>query len=100
MHRLRIAGKQSRYALEFFQSLYRPKRVQAYLEALTGLQDELGRHNDLIVADTLLEQLEQEQPQQAGAIAFVRGYLLARRDGDQVGVRKLWKAFQALDLPV
>src|SRR5471032_1036341 len=99
LHRTRIAGKQARYALEFFQSLYRAKRVRPYLAALSDLQDELGRHNDLVVADRLLEELEQEQPAQAGAIAFVRGYLLAQRGGDQPNVRKVWKAFQALDLP-
>lgn len=99
LHRLRIAGKQSRYAMEFFQSLYRPKRVKPYLAALTGLQDELGRHNDLVVADRLLAQLEEEQPQQAAAIAFVRGYLLAQQGSDQAGARKQWKAFHALDLP-
>lgn len=99
LHRTRIAGKQARYALEFFQSLYRSKRVRPYLAALSDLQDELGRHNDLVVADRLLEQLEQEQPAHAGAIAFVRGYLLAQQGGDQPNVRKVWKTFQAQDVP-
>src|SRR5471030_3186884 len=99
LHRTRIAGKQARYALEFFQSLYRSKRVRPYLAALSNLQDELGRHNDLVVADRLLEELEQEQPAQAGAIAFVRGYLLAQQGSDQPEVRKAWKAFQAQDVP-
>src|SRR5471030_3071597 len=80
-------------------ALHRSKRVRPYLAALSNLQDELGRHNDLVVADRLLEELEQEQPAQAGAIAFVRGYLLAQQGSDQPEVRKAWKAFQAQDVP-
>jgi CHAD domain-containing protein len=50
-HRTRIAAKRARYALEFFHSLYRAKGTHTYLKALAAVQEELGQHNDLAVAD-------------------------------------------------
>jgi inorganic triphosphatase YgiF len=73
VHRLRIAGKRVRYALEFFAVLYRQASSARYLEALTDMQDALGRHNDVMVADRLLRELEQSH-----AISFARGYLLGQ----------------------
>lgn len=46
-HRLRIAAKKTRYAAEFFGSLFSPKTVRPYVKGLTGLQDELGSLNDV-----------------------------------------------------
>ena len=56
-HQLRIALKKLRYTAEFFRSLYRGKRERAYLHALAQLQGSLGRMNDIVVADHLLERL-------------------------------------------
>lgn len=49
-HRLRIALKRLRYALEFFAPLYPDHQLQAHHQAASGLQDILGRMNDLEVA--------------------------------------------------
>ena len=46
LHRLRIAVKQLRYAVEFFSGLYAPRRMAALRNRLTLLQDILGRIND------------------------------------------------------
>ncbi|EEF27758.1 conserved hypothetical protein [Ricinus communis] len=78
-HRTRIATKRGRYALEFFHGLYRSKSTRAYLKALAATQEELGRHNDLVVAGRLLQELAQQQPQAAEAVQFARGYLLAQQ---------------------
>ncbi len=99
LHRTRIAGKQARYALEFFQPLFRRRLVRPYLDALSAMQDELGRHNDLVVADRLLTQLEQDHPEHGASVALVRGYLLAQQESDQRAIRKVWKAFASLDMP-
>lgn len=99
LHRLRAAVKQSRYAAFFFATLYRPKRISRYLDALTDLQDELGRRNDLAVADRLLRQLALEQPDDMAAAAFARGFLQGRLAGGSVKLGKRWRAVRALKPP-
>jgi CHAD domain-containing protein len=49
LHRVRIACKKLRYALEFFASLYPRKQVARLLATLKNLQDHLGEHNDLVM---------------------------------------------------
>ena len=102
VHRLRIAGKRSRYAMEFFRSLYRGGGTRRYLDTMSGLQDRLGAHNDLVVADRLLLELQQRQPDAAGtaaAISFVRGYLLAQRERDVADIPAIRQRVHALRLP-
>ncbi|MBJ7311860.1 CHAD domain-containing protein [Rugamonas sp. CCM 8940] len=99
LHRLRIAGKKARYALEFFQTLYRAGGVRRQIGALSAMQDELGRHNDLSVAGRLLAQLQQEHSGSAESIAFVRGYLLAQQGHETDGLAKAWQAFKMLPPP-
>lgn len=99
LHRLRIAGKKARYALEFFQPLYRAGGVRRQIGALTAIQDELGRHNDLSVAGRLLAQLQQEHSGSAESIAFARGYLLAQQSQETGAVLKAWRAFKTLPPP-
>lgn len=47
LHRLRIAVKRLRYALEFFAPIYPSKSVKRDLRKLTRLQDDLGQINDV-----------------------------------------------------
>ena len=80
IHRTRIAAKQARYAVEFFRTLYRGKALRQFLATLEATQEALGQHNDLVVADRLLQQLDsaaQAAPASAAQIAFARGYLRA-----------------------
>ena len=49
-HRLRVALKRLRYALEFFAPLFPGRQMQSYHLATANLQDLLGRMNDLVVA--------------------------------------------------
>lgn len=46
-HALRIQAKKMRYAAEFLGSLFPGKAVRRYVKLLAGLQDDLGRLNDL-----------------------------------------------------
>jgi len=61
MHRLRIACKRLRYALEF-ASLLDGKRLESYRQQLTKLQNRLGRYNDSVVARATLRRRLQESP--------------------------------------
>lgn len=98
-HQVRIAAKKTRYATEFFASLYPAKRVRPYVKALSGLQDELGWLNDAAVASKLLEELETAQPDLRGNIGFVRGYLACSTESDDVELCRLWTVFKPMPLP-
>ena len=68
-HRVRIAAKKLRYAVEFFWSLYAHgkarRRRKAFLAGLEELQDQLGALNDLATGPALLARLgiDAELPQ-------------------------------------
>lgn len=104
VHRLRIAGKRCRYGVEFFAPLLRSGATQRYLDHLSTLQDELGRNNDLVVADRLLLQC---QPQHAApdgatphaALPYVRGYLHALRAQDASALQAACGAVRHTHLP-
>ncbi|MGV0998415.1 MAG: CHAD domain-containing protein [Fluviibacter sp.] len=55
-HEVRIDLKKLRYTLDFFESLYPKKRVQAFSRALTDTQELLGHMNDLATADLLMHE--------------------------------------------
>jgi inorganic triphosphatase YgiF len=98
-HRVRIAAKKTRYAAEFFGSLFAPKTVRPYIKALTGLQDELGYLNDAAVADRLLSGMSALQPELHAEVGFVRGFLAARTKNDDRKVTRLWKRFAKIGTP-
>ncbi|NGZ88082.1 CYTH and CHAD domain-containing protein [Duganella aceris] len=99
VHRTRIAAKRARYALEFFHSLYRSNGARAYLKTLAATQEQLGRHNDLVVADKLLRELAQQHPQAEGAIHFARGYLLAQQATQSTDLAAIRNELHAQRLP-
>ncbi|MBV8125147.1 MAG: CHAD domain-containing protein, partial [Paucibacter sp.] len=79
VHRLRIAGKRARYAVEFFSSLYKPRSAKRFLDTLSEMQDALGLHNDVVVAERLLRELQDHHPHAGAAIGYARGYLQAQQ---------------------
>lgn len=97
-HALRIAIKKQRYAAEFFGSLYPTRRSRKYVERLAGLQDTLGRMNDVTVARTLLDRVTSRvegdrQCQVHRAAGLVLGWH-ARGAGDhERTLIKIWKRF-------
>lgn len=99
LHRLRIAGKENRYAVEFFQSLCRPKRARRYAAALAAMQDELGLRNDIVVAQQLLQDLKEHAPDVAEATAFASGFLMGGAHSSEDGLRRKWKQFRSLKTP-
>jgi CHAD domain-containing protein len=54
LHELRKVGKELRYLLEFFASLYPPEVGRPFVKTLKGLQDQLGRFQDHEVQATAL----------------------------------------------
>ncbi|MGZ9242858.1 MAG: CYTH and CHAD domain-containing protein [Candidatus Binatia bacterium] len=98
-HRLRIAAKKTRYAAEFFDTLFSPKTVRPYIKGLAGLQDELGFLNDSAVAERLLTGMASGQPQLDEHVGFVKGFLAARAVRDDKTIVKLWKKFKPIGVP-
>ena len=53
-HEVRIELKKLRYTLDFFESLYGQKQLQAFLHGLAETQELLGHMNDLATGEILL----------------------------------------------
>jgi triphosphatase len=98
-HRVRIAAKKTRYAAEFFESLFASGSVRPYIKVLSRLQEELGRLNDAAVAERLLTEMAAGQPQLKAGAGYARGYLAARAKKDGKAIIKRWKKFARVDLP-
>lgn len=98
-HRLRIAAKRARYAAEFFESLYPPKRMKAFLAPLLALQECLGRLNDFAVADRLLRELQDTEPVIAAGACYARGFLAAETARLDRKLSKRWKRVERSPLP-
>ncbi len=83
-HRLRLALKRLRYTTEFFECLYQPAVVGAYLNRLKSLQDVLGAMNDAAAARAMLQHLspedanEQALCEQSHASDLIAGWHAAR----------------------
>jgi len=78
-HRLRIAFKKLRYALEFFAPLLPRKRLKPYQEKLAVIQDLLGKLNDQVTAERLIGELHAEEERSHLACGWIAGrkHLLA-----------------------
>ncbi|MES2740754.1 MAG: CHAD domain-containing protein [Pseudomonadota bacterium] len=79
-HRIRIAAKRLRYAIEFFAGLYAPRKIRRFAKEVTRLQQTLGELNDAAVAQELLRDLARRKPDLANSAGFARGALAARAE--------------------
>lgn len=96
-HALRIRIKETRYALDFFASLYSEALVKPYQSALAKLQDCLGIMNDIVVADRLLD--EAGLPSSAAARQVIDGWYGCRLDSQEDEFATLWQQFMACERP-
>lgn len=103
-HDLRKRLKKLRYALDFFSSLFKKKRVKKYAERLSELQDILGEMNDAAMARALVDDILKEHD---GAGASAVGYAGGVVAGWHIGhmrerakeLEKRWKRFAKLKPP-
>jgi triphosphatase len=97
LHRLRIAAKKLRYAVEFFAPLYDDARAGAYRAALVRLQDALGSYNDAVTVKQLAVRANRGLQGVVADEAF--GIMLNwSADMRETGARNLqrgWKKFRA-----
>jgi len=85
LHELRKVGKELRYLLEFFSSLYPPDVVKPFIKTLKGLQDQLGRFQDREVQANALRALAPEVGQPATVMAM--GVLVERFMKEEIAAR-------------
>ena len=83
-HALRLDAKRLRYALEGVAPLFKRRRVGAWLDALSEVQDDLGRANDAAVAARLLAELTPPP----GFAQFARGWFAAQEHASAAGVER------------
>jgi CHAD domain-containing protein len=89
LHELRKQGKELRYLLEFFASLYPTEPVKPMVRSLKALQDSLGRFQDRQVQADLVRSLGEElrdQPDGVSAL-MTMGQLVERLDEQQAQAR-------------
>ena len=105
-HNVRIALKRLRYALDFFGNIFDGELKKKFSKRLTRLQDDLGRMNDVAVAETMLaglvgvanNGLEPAAPGVSqGQLAFAAGAILGwhRRRAAEIDLQlvKDWNSF-------
>ncbi|MDP1849711.1 MAG: CHAD domain-containing protein [Solirubrobacteraceae bacterium] len=84
LHDLRKKGKELRYLLEFFASLYPPEVVKPMVATLKALQDVLGRFQDREVqADALRALGDEIAALDGGAAALMAMGVLVQRLGEE-----------------
>lgn len=100
LHRLRIAVKQLRYAVEFFSGLFSQRRMAALRDRLARLQDILGRINDAASVEPLLGSAVGSDGRAAQASAgIVTGWCETRAAGERAALQPAWRRFRAAPQP-
>lgn len=97
-HEARIALKKSRYAADFFASLFDAgAKARRYLRRSAAIQDVLGAFNDMAVAEQLLREIdEQRDGAVASANRFAIGWCAHAANDTRTDWKKAEKAFGKL----
>ncbi len=91
LHGVRIRGKQARYCVEFFASLFPERAMRRHAKALAALQDCLGALNDAVVAREILKRLDSKaDPLDPRAVPYVTGWFAARIHDERGRLGQIW----------
>lgn len=95
LHRLRIAVKKLRYAVEFFAGLFQIKAMHVQRARLANLQDILGAINDASAVEPLLAATMAVTPDRAlaAAIRSVRDWHQARAAARRAKLKRAWRGY-------
>ena len=98
LHALRIRGKQARYCIDFFSSLFPERALRRHAKALATLQDCLGALNDGVVARRLLQRFDSRaSPLDPCVAPYVQGWFAARVHDEHGRLRKIWARLTAVE---
>ena len=93
-HELRIAVKKLRYAMDFLLPVYRDsKATKRFAKALSGLQEQLGRYNDMATTRKIVAGLGDDPAAQSQAAGAVIGWQAQGLAAAEPGLRKAWSDF-------
>ena len=98
-HELRKEGKRLRYALEFFAEVYGEDVTGRLVKPLKTFQDDLGLHQDDLVAAEWLREMVTDSRRFPSKAAFFVGMLVGDRLREAAGIRERMrdnKAFLAV----
>jgi CHAD domain-containing protein len=89
LHELRKKGKELRYLLEFFSSMFEAKTVKPMVKTLKSLQDTLGTFQDREVQAEMLRALGEEvaERENGAAALMAMGVLVQRLEAEQAQAR-------------
>ncbi len=93
-HEMRKALKTLRYAVEYFQPLYKPSATRAFLKGLKRLQDVFGYLNDVALSDRLpsiVAASGADDPQLAAAVEAVRAWHARRAKDAWRDAKRRWR---------
>jgi len=97
LHRLRIAVKKLRYAMDFLVTLFAAKRARDMVSHLARLQNILGAMNDAATVERLVH--DAFGARAGKAMSEARGLVLGWSHGRALTLRRelrgAWKAFRA-----
>jgi inorganic triphosphatase YgiF len=99
-HRLRLAIKKLRYAVDFLLPMYgQRKATRRYFDKLADLQEELGSYNDMATTSSLLAGLQTEALEGGTAAAAIAGWQAHAMIGSERRLRDTWADFAKIKLP-
>ncbi|MGC2778396.1 MAG: CYTH and CHAD domain-containing protein [Bradyrhizobium sp.] len=99
-HRLRLALKKLRYSIDFLLPLYgASKPAKKYARTLAGLQEHLGRYNDMAVTAGVIDTLGTTSTDAAIAAAAIAGWQAHAMAGVEGPLREAWREFTKAPTP-
>ncbi len=94
LHALRKTLKKLRYSVDYLAGLYPEKQVEKYLHACKGLQEALGRINDMATTDRLVAQLSKDDIAMAPAAGLLAEWTARRGAEELANLPKAWDRFE------
>ncbi len=97
-HKLRIALKNLRYGVDFFELPGNRRGRQTYKKRMAALQDLLGMRNDIVAAKTFLKELREETgPQTEQVLEFIQGWYARDAAAADKAIGKSLKKFKRME---
>ncbi|WP_414642319.1 CHAD domain-containing protein [Bradyrhizobium sp.] len=99
-HRLRLAIKKLRYAVDFLLPMYgHRKPIRRFFARLADLQEELGSYNDMATTSALLAGLNADASDGGTAAAAIAGWQAHAMVGAERRLREAWSDFTKVKAP-